>query len=171
MNTLKIGFAAVVLGSLYATAGHSQSPMDNLSACLTLEDMTKERLDCFDILVPPAPKKKPGIAKVLNDCKFIMEQDQRLGCFNRFLVQPPPRVKPARAIEARRNGQPPRPDGSIPKAATPTADTKQAAVRWPQPSLPDQPAAAATPAKDNSVAGTQSNVPPNSFESRFSATK
>jgi hypothetical protein len=75
-------------------------------------------------------------------------------------------------MEATRNGQPPRPDGSIPKAATPKADTKQAAVRSPQPSLSDPPAAPATQhAKDNFVAGTQSNVSPNSFESRFSAAQ
>jgi hypothetical protein len=191
MNNLGIGFATVVLGSLFATDGHSQPAIDNLSACLALEDMTKERLDCYDILVPPAPKKKPGIANVLNDCKFILEQDQRLVCFNRFLVVPPPRAipsvapighsaaapvvaakpaKPARVMEARRNEQPPRPDGSIPKAATPKADTKQAAVRPPlKPSLSDQPAAPATPAKDNFVAGAEPIGSPNSFESRFSA--
>ena len=102
MNNRRIGFAVVVLGSLFATDGHSQSAIDNsqsaidnLSACLTLEDMTKERLDCYDILVPPTPKKKPGIAKVVNDCKFISEQDKRLGCFNRFLMEPPPRVIPS----------------------------------------------------------------------------
>jgi hypothetical protein len=81
-------------------------------------------------------------------------------------------AKPARVMEAKRNEQPPRPEGSIPKGPAPKADTKQAAVRPPlKPSISDQPAAAATPAKDNLVAGAQPIVPPNSFESRFSAVQ
>ena len=81
-------------------------------------------------------------------------------------------AKPARVMEAKRNEQPPRPEGSIPKAAAPKADTRQAAGRPAlKPSLSDQPAAPATPAKDNMVAGAQPIVPPNSFESRFSAAQ
>ena len=95
VNNLRVAVATVILGFLFATNGHSQSAIDNMSACLTLEDMTKDRLDCYDALVPPTPKKKPGVAKMVNDCKFIGEQDQRLGCFNRFLVAPGPRVIPS----------------------------------------------------------------------------
>jgi hypothetical protein len=95
MKNLGICFAVVVLGTLFATKGYSQSEMDNMSACLALEDMTKERLDCYDILVPPTPKLKPPIAKVITDCKFLREQDERLKCFNRFLERPLPKVAPS----------------------------------------------------------------------------
>ena len=83
-------------------------------------------------------------------------------------AQPAP-AKP-RAIEARRS-DPPRPEASVPKAA-PRTETKQAAARPPlKPSLTDQPAQAAAPAKDSQVAGSAPIVPANSFESRFSAVK
>jgi hypothetical protein len=59
-----------------------------LRGCLTIEDGSKERLDCYDGIVPPDPKPKPPVAKVVADCKFLKEEDERLGCFNRFLVQP-----------------------------------------------------------------------------------
>jgi murein L,D-transpeptidase YafK len=93
-------------------------------------------------------------------------------------AQPVP-AKP-KLIEAKRNE--PRPEASAPKAAaaappkpdtnaTPKPDTKQAAVRPPlKPSLSDTPAAAA-PAKDSLVAGSQPIVSSNSFDSRFSAFK
>jgi hypothetical protein len=77
-----------------------------------------------------------------------------------------------KVIEPKRN-EPPRPDASAPKAATPKAlETKQAVARPPlKPSLSDTPAAAAAPAKDGLVAGSQPIVSANSFESRFSAAK
>jgi murein L,D-transpeptidase YafK len=91
----------------------------------------------------------------------------------------PVAAKP-KVIEAKRNE--PRPETSAPKAAaaappkpdtnvTPKPDTKQAAIRPPlKPSLSDTPAAAA-PAKDSLVAGSQPIVSSNSFDSRFSAFK
>jgi hypothetical protein len=48
--------------------------------------------------VPPDPKpKKPPTAKVVADCKFLKEEDERLGCFNRFLVKPPVAAKKGEA--------------------------------------------------------------------------
>jgi murein L,D-transpeptidase YafK len=85
---------------------------------------------------------------------------------------PPPAARP-KIIEAKRSEPPPRPDGSIPKASAPKADTKQAAARPPlKPSISDSPAAAtAPPAKDGMVAGSQPIVSANSFDSRFGALK
>ena len=80
--------AVVVLGSLFATNASAQSQIDELRGCLTIEDASKERLDCYDGVVPPDPKPKPPAAKVVADCKFLKEEDERLGCFNRFLVKP-----------------------------------------------------------------------------------
>jgi hypothetical protein len=89
-------------------------------------------------------------------------------------AQPSP-AKP-KVIEAKRN-EPPRPEASTSKAvaATPKAadskpETKQAAARPPlNPSPSDT--AAASPAKDSQVAGSQPIVQAHSFESRFSAVK
>jgi murein L,D-transpeptidase YafK len=91
-------------------------------------------------------------------------------------AQPIP-AKP-RVIEAKRNDAlRPGPDTSAPKAAAaaaPKPDAKPAASRPPlKPSVTDTPAAAAAPPTKNDglVAGAQPIVPPNSFDSRFSAFK
>jgi murein L,D-transpeptidase YafK len=86
---------------------------------------------------------------------------------------PPPPAKP-KAVEAKRNEPPQRPEGAIPKTAAPKADTKQAAARPPlKPSISDAPApaAAAPPAKDSLVAGSAPIMSASSFESRFGAIK
>jgi hypothetical protein len=73
--------AAVVLASGFATGATAQSVTEKLRGCLTIEDMTKARLDCYDAIVPP----------VIEDCRLIKQEDQRLNCFDRFLELP---VKP-----------------------------------------------------------------------------
>jgi hypothetical protein len=84
---------------------------------------------------------------------------------------PPPPAKPK--VEARRSDAPQRPEAAIPKASKP--ETRQAAAKPAlKPTLLDsQPAApAAAPApRDSQVAGSAPIVPPNSFDSRFSAVK
>ena len=76
-----IAFAAVVFASGVTTSATAQSVTERLRGCLTIEDMTKARLDCYDEIVPP----------VIEDCRLIKQDDQRLICFNRFLELP---VKP-----------------------------------------------------------------------------
>ncbi len=93
-------------------------------------------------------------------------------------AQPIP-AKP-KVIEAKRN-EPPRSEApaqktaaAAPKATDSKADTKQATAQPPlKPAVSDSQAAAAfaAPAKDGVVAGAAPIVPPNSFESRFSAFK
>lgn len=81
----------------------------------------------------------------------------------------PAAAKP-KVVEAKRNEAPPRPEASIPKTGKP--ETKQAAARPPlKPTVSDTPAAAAPPAKDAAVAGSQPVMQANSFENRFSAVK
>jgi murein L,D-transpeptidase YafK len=81
-------------------------------------------------------------------------------------AQPTPIPAKPKVAEAK----PPRPEASIPKAPKPS-ETKQAAARPAlKPSISDS-TAAAPPAKDTLVAGSQPIVPANSFESRFSAVK
>ena len=62
----------------------SRSIAEKLQDCLTLDDGTKDRLDCYDGVIPPKPKPKPPAAKGVMDCRFIKEQDERLVCFNGF---------------------------------------------------------------------------------------
>jgi hypothetical protein len=71
-----IAFVAIAaLASGFATSATAQSVIEKLRGCLTIEDMTKARLDCYDAIVPP----------VIEDCRLIKQEDQRLICFNRFL--------------------------------------------------------------------------------------
>jgi hypothetical protein len=65
-----------------------------LTPCLDIEDQTKERLDCYDEKVAPAPKQVSAPAKKVEDCRFVKEEDERLNCFNRF-VNPPPKKNTA----------------------------------------------------------------------------
>jgi hypothetical protein len=97
----------VMLGAIFATNANAQTELDKLRGCLTIEDGSKERLNCYDGIVSPDPKPKPPVAKVVADCKFLKEEDERLGCFNRFVVQParpapkasrkaPPKAEPSK---------------------------------------------------------------------------
>ena len=67
-----------------AAKGKPQSIAVRLQACLDLDDGTKDRLNCYDAVIPPAPKPKPPKAKGVADCRFIKEEDERLACFNGF---------------------------------------------------------------------------------------
>jgi hypothetical protein len=86
---------------------------------------------------------------------------------------PAPVPAKPKVVEAKRNDQPPHPEASIPKTATPKTDTKQATARPPlKPSVTDTDTAAAPASAANAmVAGAQPIVSANSFESRFSAAK
>ncbi|UQD69762.1 hypothetical protein JEY40_27660 [Bradyrhizobium japonicum] len=67
-----------------APKGKPQSIAARLQACLDLDDGTKDRLNCYDAIIPPAPKPKPAKAKGYADCRFFKEEDERLACFNGF---------------------------------------------------------------------------------------
>ena len=96
----------IILGAFFATNANAQTEIDKLRNCLTIEDGSKERLDCYDGIVPPDPKPKPPVAKVVAGCKFLKEEDERLGCFNRFLVQPAPSTAPKAARKVAPKAQP-----------------------------------------------------------------
>ena len=61
-----------------------QSVAQKLQACQDIDDATKERLTCYDAIFSPQPKPKAPIAKGVNDCRFIKEEDERLTCYNGF---------------------------------------------------------------------------------------
>jgi hypothetical protein len=60
-----------------------------LQSCQDIEDGTKGRLDCYDEVLKPAPKPKTAAAKTVMECKFVKEEDERLGCYNGFVDMMP----------------------------------------------------------------------------------
>src|ERR1700731_2116215 len=81
-------------GLYLPTFALAQVTPETLRSCLDVEDQTKERLDCYDEKIKPEPKQISAPAKVVQDCRFIKEEDERLNCFNRF-VNPLPKQNPA----------------------------------------------------------------------------
>ena len=73
----------------------AQVPLQTLRTCLEIEDQSKERLNCYDEKIAPAPKQVSVPAKTVRDCRFVKEEDERLNCFNRF-VSPPPKKNTAK---------------------------------------------------------------------------
>jgi hypothetical protein len=72
-----------------AAPAKPQSIAARLQACLEIDDATKERLNCYDVIFPPTPKPKPPAAKGVMDCRLIKEEDERLACFNGFAERIP----------------------------------------------------------------------------------
>ncbi len=69
-----------------------QSVAARLQACLEIDDETKERLSCYDAILPPKPKARVLAPKAVTDCTAFKEEDGRLKCFNGFaekLPKPP----------------------------------------------------------------------------------
>jgi hypothetical protein len=84
----------VAAGMYFPTFAMAQVSVETLRTCLDIEDQTKERLDCYDDKIKPAPKQVSAPAKTVQDCRFVKEEDERLNCFNRF-VNPPPKKNTA----------------------------------------------------------------------------
>src|SRR3954465_7529329 len=72
-----------------AAPAKPQSIAAKLQACLEIDDATKERLNCYDAVISPAPKPKPPAVKGVMDCRAFKEEDERLGCFNGFVEKLP----------------------------------------------------------------------------------
>jgi hypothetical protein len=77
-----LNILVVAAGMLLPTFAMAQV---SLRTCLKIEDQSKERLDCYDAKIKPAPKEVSAPAKTVNDCRFLKEEDERLNCFNRFV--------------------------------------------------------------------------------------
>jgi hypothetical protein len=78
----------VVAGMHVPTFAMAQAPLQALRACLEIEDQSKERLDCYDAKIAPAPRQTSAPAKTVRECRFVKEEDERLDCFNRFVNAP-----------------------------------------------------------------------------------
>ncbi|MCV9937697.1 type VI secretion protein [Boseaceae bacterium BT-24-1] len=76
--------AALAFG--FSASGADALVPAGFQACGAREPGTKERLDCYDALMPPAPKAKPSTATKMEDCRFKREEDERLACFDFFMT-------------------------------------------------------------------------------------
>ena len=77
-------YILVVVAGMLPTFAIAQE-VQTLRTCLEMEDQSKERLNCYDEKIKPAPKQVSAPAKKVNDCRFLKEEDERLNCFNRFV--------------------------------------------------------------------------------------
>jgi hypothetical protein len=87
--------ACTLVPGLSATA-EARSLLDKLRSCLELKDMTKQRIDCYDAILSPRPQPNPMPlpAKVVTDCRFSKDENERLICFNQFVEKPAKPVAP-----------------------------------------------------------------------------
>jgi len=88
-----------VAATCLPTIAMAQISRETLRTCLDIEDQTKERLECYDNKIKPAPKQVSAPAKTVQDCRFLKEEDERLKCFNRFVnsaSKPPPKKSAAK---------------------------------------------------------------------------
>ena len=92
--------ALAVLPLLLPVRAFAQASSPAFTACLDQDDGTKERLNCFDKLLPPQVRQVlvQEAPKNVTDCRYVKEEDQRLNCFNRFVAGAAP--KPAAAKRA-----------------------------------------------------------------------
>ena len=70
-------------------ASKNVSVAEKAQKCLKIEDETMDRLNCYDAAVKPQPNPNPPPIKGIRDCRFIVDINERLGCFNGFAVQIP----------------------------------------------------------------------------------
>jgi hypothetical protein len=75
--------------ALAKSKGASKSMAEKLLACLDIDDETKDRLDCYDAVIPPKPRPKSAPTNGVTDCRHIKEEDDRLKCFNGFAEKIP----------------------------------------------------------------------------------
>ncbi|WP_426442311.1 hypothetical protein [Bradyrhizobium genosp. P] len=71
-------------GEKAAAPGKPQSVALKLQECGDIDDATKDRLNCYDAIFKPQPKPKAPVAKGVNECRFLKEEDERLTCYNGF---------------------------------------------------------------------------------------
>ena len=81
---VQVGSKKTAAGKKSATPSKPQSIAQKLQACQDIDDATKERLICYDTVFKPEPKAKPPVAKGVNECRFLKEEDERLTCYNGF---------------------------------------------------------------------------------------
>lgn len=76
--------------SAKAAPGKPKSMAQRLQACLEIDDGTKDRLNCYDGVIPakPNPKAKAPV-KSVTECGGFKDEEERLTCFNGFVEKLP----------------------------------------------------------------------------------
>ncbi len=115
--------ACALVTGLSAIA-EARSLHDRLRSCLELKDMTKQRVDCYDAILPPQPDPMPLPAKVVTDCRFSKDENERLTCFNQFAEKPAKPVVPKATSAAPAAPKPVEPTLVVPNAPTTGARTR-----------------------------------------------
>jgi hypothetical protein len=123
MRILAMSALACVLTPGLSATAEARSLHDKLRSCLELKDMTKPRLDCYDAILPPQPQPNPMPlpAKVVTDCRFSKDENERLMCFNQFAEKP---VKPLAPKATSAAPKPVDPTVVVPTARTTGAPTR-----------------------------------------------
>ena len=76
--------------SAKAAPGKPKSMAQKLQACLEIDDGTKDRLNCYDAVIPPKPNPKAKApAKSVTECNAFKDEEERLTCFNDFVEKLP----------------------------------------------------------------------------------
>jgi hypothetical protein len=76
--------------SAKAAPGKPKSMAARLQACLDIDDGTKDRLNCYDAVIPPKPNPKAkGPAKAVTECNVFKDEEERLTCYNGFVEKLP----------------------------------------------------------------------------------
>jgi len=63
------------------------SVAEKAQKCMKIGD--EDRLNCYDAAVKPQPNPKAPPAKGIRDCRYLVDVDERLNCFDGFAVQIP----------------------------------------------------------------------------------
>jgi hypothetical protein len=99
MRVLAIVALACALVPGLSAMAEARFSLKKLQRCLEFKDMTPPRLDCYDGIVPPRTTPEPVPAKVVYDCRFLKDDDERLICFNRFVEAPAKPVAPEKSAK------------------------------------------------------------------------
>ena len=76
--------------SAKSAPGKPKSMAARLQACLDIDDGTKDRLNCYDAVIPPKPNPKAKApAKAVTECNAFKDEEERLTCFNGFVEKLP----------------------------------------------------------------------------------
>jgi hypothetical protein len=70
-------------------ASQGVSIAEKAQKCLKIPEDPQRRLDCYDAAVKPQPSPKPPPVAGIRDCRFIVDINDRLGCFDGFAQQIP----------------------------------------------------------------------------------
>jgi hypothetical protein len=124
MRVLATSALAYALVTGLSATAEARSLHDRLRSCLELKDMTKQRLDCYDAILPPQANPMPVPAKVVTDCRFSKDENERLTCFNQFAEKPAKPVAPKATSAAPAAPKPVEPTLVVPNAPTTGARTR-----------------------------------------------